>query len=136
MARFKVGDKVVLSEKAFRENEGSLWLSDVCMFLGTNKFLTVGSTSSAASRCSIEEFSQYIFKESWLEPYIDCEPSPSCVDAFQRPLTLLTEDGLSVRDRFAMSALMCFRADLFTAPEYVAEKAYKVADAMMEVRKI
>ena len=42
----------------------------------------------------------------------------------------------TLRDQFAMSALMCFRADLFTAPEYVAEKAYKVADAMMEVRKI
>lgn len=135
MGRFKIGDKVVLSEKAFRDAEGSLWISEVCEFLIKNKFLTVVDTSSASSRCYIEEFPQYIFEESWLVPYIDCEPSPMYLDALhRRPLMFLPEDELSVRDRFAMAALMCFRADLFTAPEYVAEKAYKVADAMMEVR--
>ena len=41
----------------------------------------------------------------------------------------------TLRDQFAMSALMCFRADLFNvSEEYVAEKAYWVADAMMEKR--
>ena len=129
--RFKAGDKVVLSEKAFRENEGSLLISEVCVFLGENKFLTVGSTSSSSSHCNIEEFPQYIFKESWLEPYTEDIP---VFPPAANPAYIPTSDKLSLRDQFAIAALMCFRADVFTAPEYIAEKVYKVADAMMEVK--
>lgn len=40
----------------------------------------------------------------------------------------------TLRDQFAMSALMCINPDFFDAPEFVAEKAYWVADAMMEFK--
>ena len=43
---------------------------------------------------------------------------------------------LTKRDAFAMSALKCFDTDLFSDPyDYLAEKSYKVADAMMEARE-
>lgn len=40
----------------------------------------------------------------------------------------------TLRDRFAMAALMVYRTDVFTAPEYIAEKVYRIADAMLRTR--
>jgi len=147
MAKFKIGDRVVLSEKAFRENEGCLWISKVCEFLGKNKFLTVESTSPSCSHCNIEEFPQYIFKESWLEPYIDCEPSPLHlgIAAYMPKEVWLPKEEFSVRDRFAAAALsgMLAHSTRYKPREEgadwhwsIAKEAYELADAMMEARKI
>jgi len=40
----------------------------------------------------------------------------------------------TLRDQFAMSALLCIRADRFLSPEHVAKRAYEMAEAMMEVK--
>lgn len=142
MARFKKGDKVVLSEKFYLDcpsTEMTLWVDKLKVKNREAGYLIITDVvrdDTYRYRNDYEGIDAYL-SDDWLEPYIDFEPSPSCMDALhRRPLMLLPEDELSVRDRFAMAALMCFRADLFTAPEYVAEKAYKVADAMMEARKI
>lgn len=45
-------------------------------------------------------------------------------------------ETITERDAFAMAALKCFDTDIFGDPyDYLAEKAYKVADAMMEKRE-
>lgn len=45
-------------------------------------------------------------------------------------------ETLTKRDVFAMSALKCFDITMFSDPyDYLAEKAYRVADAMMEAGK-
>ena len=131
MARFKAGDKVVLSETAFRENEGSLWISEVCEFLRKNKFLIVKSISSPSSY-DIQEFPRYLFDESWLEPYIEGTPAPLLSGPLYRP----PEDKMTLRDQFAMAALTGLAVgniDLKT--ETIVTEAYKIADAMMERRK-
>lgn len=141
MGRFKVGDKVVLNEKAFRDAEGSLWISEVCEFLCKNKFLTVESTSSSSSHCYIEEFPQYIFEESWLEPYRENIPKVLSTSIYDYNLLLpIPEDKLSVRDRFAMAALKGLLSSgkdcVITEPSSLARVVYSIADAMMEARKI
>ena len=145
MAKFKVGDKVVLSETAFRENEGSLWISEVCEFLRKNKFLIVKSISSPSSY-DIQEFPQYLFDESWLEPYIDYESSPLHLGraAYMPKEVWLPKEEVSVRDRFAMAALsgMLAHSTRYKPREEgadwhwsIAKEAYELADAMMERRK-
>ena len=52
-----------------------------------------------------------------------------------RPIIPLPLEGPSLRDQFAMAALMCYRGNIFDAPHLIAEKAYIVADAMMEERE-
>ena len=139
MTRFKKGDKVVLSKTAFRENEGSLWMSEVCEFLGKNKFLTVESTSPSCSHCNIEEFPQYIFKESWLEPYTENIPKVLSTSIYDcNPIIPLPEDGPTMRDEFAMAALKGLLSSgkdcVVTEPSSLARVVYGIADAMMEVR--
>ena len=55
-----------------------------------------------------------------------------------RPGTTVTYKGVSIRDYFAAKAMQGILSNVeqFTTPgpEYVAEEAYKIADAMLEVR--
>ena len=62
------------------------------------------------------------------------EEQDSLPDSKPGPIMSLYEYP-ALRDRFAMAALQCFRTDVLVAPEYIAEKVYAIADAMMEVRK-
>ena len=127
MAKFKIGDRVIPSKQMREQCEVSEWFERVKDKVENDGYMVISQVYGSGTYIA-EGLPSIVFSDEWLEPY-----SPNIE---QGPLTLLTEDGLSVRDRFAVAALMCFRADVFTAPEYIAEKAYKVADAMMEVRKI
>lgn len=143
MAKFKVGDKVVLSKLMHEECLGSEWSRRAEQMMRDEGFLIVSEVFEPRAYI-MEGLPAILFTEEWLEPYIDSRPStpnpgrPAYMPRgkwFPCDAPAYLEE-FSVRDRFAAAALMCFRADLFTAPEYVAEKAYKIADAMMEARKI
>lgn len=143
MGRFKKGDKVIPSRQMREQCEVSEWFERVKDKVKDDGYMVISQVYGSGTYIA-EGLPSIVFREEWLEPYIDCEPSPLNLGraAYMPREKWLPCDApayleeISVRDRFAMAALMCFRADLFTAPEYVAEKAYKVADAMMEVRKI
>lgn len=136
MGRFKIGDKVIPSKKMREQCEVSEWFERVKDKVKDDGYLVI-SQLYGTSTYLMKGLPSVVFSDEWLEPYTENIPKVLSTSIYDCNLLLpLPEDKLSVRDRFAMAALMCFRADLFTAPEYVAEKAYKVADAMMEVRKI
>lgn len=143
MAKFKVGEKVILSKLMYEECEGSDWFARAKDKVKDDGYLVISQIFEPRAYM-VEGLPSVLFSDEWLEPYIDQTPSPSHLG---RPGYMPREkwfpcdapaylEEFSVRDRFAMAALMCFRADVFIAPEYIAEKAYKVADAMMETRKI
>lgn len=129
MGKFKVGDRVIPSKQMREQCEVSEWFERVKNKVKDDGYMVI-SQLYGTSTYLMKGLPSVVFSDEWLEPYID-----QTLSSMPREMWLPKEE-ISVRDRFAMAALMCFRADLFTAPEYVAEKAYKVADAMMEVRKI
>ena len=136
MGKFKVGDRVIPSKLMLEKCEVSEWLERVKDKVEDDGYLVISQIYGTGTYL-MKGLPSVIFDEEWLEPYSENIPKVLSTSIYDYNLLLpLPEDRLSVRDRFAMAALMCYRADLFTAPEYVAEKAYKVADAMMEARKI
>ena len=136
MAKFKIGDRVIPSKQMREQCEVSEWFERVKDKVKDDGYMVISQVYGSGTYIA-EGLPSIVFSDEWLEPYRENIPKVLSKSIYGYNLLLpLPEDKLSVRDRFAMAALMCFRADLFTAPEYVAEKAYKVADAMMEVRKI
>ena len=136
MAKFKIGDRVIPSKQMREQCEVSEWFERVKDKVENDGYMVISQVYGSGTYIA-EGLPSIVFSDEWLEPYRENIPKVLSKSIYGYNLLLpLPEDKLSVRDRFAMAALMCFRADLFTAPEYVAEKAYKVADAMMEVRKI
>jgi len=134
MARFKIGDKVIPS-KSLEKYEALEWFKRVKDKVEDDGYLVI-SLITETGTYAVEGLPDLLFIGKWLEPYVDSIPSPShlglpgCMS-----LVPLPEYGLSMRDQFAMAALKCFNTDVFEDPyDYLAEKAYKVADAMMKVR--
>jgi len=127
MAKFKIGDKVIPSKQMREQCEVSEWFERVKDKVKDDGYMVISQVYGSGTYIA-EGLSSIVFIDEWLEPYIDQTLIPMPKEVW------IPKEEVSVRDRFAMAALMCFRADLFTAPEYVAEKAYKVADAMMERR--
>ena len=132
MGRFKVGDKVVPSKQMREQCEVSEWFERVKDKVEDDGYLVVSQVCGSGTYIA-EGLSSIVFIDEWLEPYIE-----------QGPLTLLIEDGLSVRDRFAMAALsgMLAHSTRYKPREEgadwhwsIAKEAYELADAMMERRK-
>ena len=131
MAKFKIGDRVIPSKQMREQCEVSEWFERVKDKVENDGYMVISQVYGSGTYIA-EGLPSIVFSDEWLEPYSENIPKVLSKSIYGYNLLLpLPEDKLSVRDRFAMAALMCF-----TAPEYVAEKAYKVADAMMEVRKI
>lgn len=130
--RFKTRDRVVLSKNLYRNllNPQAQWIRSLEQRIEDCGFLVVDKCSEDGIY-TVVDFPAISLCDRWLEPYAEDIPFLPLEDG---PVYRPKSDTPSLRDQFAMAALMCFRADLFTAPEYVAEKAYGVADAMMEVK--
>lgn len=147
MARFKVGDKVTLSEKFYKDypslEKDNQWVKRLRRKVEKDGYITIAEVFDFGYRN--EELDVYL-PENWLEPYRDCEPSPPpCGPGYIPREVWIPCDApaymeeFSVRDRFAMAALTGLLSSdkdcIIIEPSTVARAAYELADAMMERRK-
>lgn len=131
MARFKAGDKVVLSKLMYEECTGLECFERAKQMMRDDGFLVVSEVFEPRVYI-MEGLPVILFTEEWLEPYIEGTPAPLLSGPLYRP----PEDKMTLRDQFAMAALTGLAVgniDLKT--ETIVMKAYKIADAMMERRK-
>lgn len=146
MAKFKVGEKVILSKRMYEECSGLEWSGRAEQKMRVDGFLIVSEVFKPRAYI-MEGLPAITFAEEWLEPYMDQTPSPLHLGraAYMPRETWLPKEEVSVRDRFAMAALsgMLAHSTRYKPREEgadwhwsIAKEAYELADAMMEARKI
>jgi len=130
--RFTPGQKVIFSDEAYKKNAGREWFETLVSKMKKTGFLVISSSLSWGG-LKTYEIERCCIEESWLEPYKGESVSAPLLSG---PLYRPAEDKMTLRNQFAMAALMGLAVgniDLKT--ETIVTEAYKIADAMMERRK-